>query len=231
MGEQSHTSGSGRERYERIAATANEVAQVIFSLAQGAPTPLDLVVQNITTLIDDAAALSASTPPSPRLLPAPLSPNRGATTFPPPSRDRAIRQQVATLDEQIATKRSGLAAALSDAKQACKALAAVSSHPDPSLLHAITAALRRISTCCQTLGQLIHERTVAVSSLDGLTRVSSPIDALGPVARATREALAPTRIVPMPGPAPRQIDEEWRRGPRHVDDGRRGPRITGPTAF
>jgi hypothetical protein len=100
------------------------------------------------------------------------------------------------------------------------------------LLHAITATLRRISTSCQTLGQLVHERTVAVSSLDGLTRVSNPIDTLGPVGRATWEALAPTRIVPMPAPAPRQIDDDLHRGPRHVDDGwRRGPRITGPTAF
>jgi hypothetical protein len=221
MDSRSHTPGGGRERYERIATTANEVAQVVIALAQGAPTPLDLVVQNITTLIDDAAALSASTPRSPSILPTPITTNRGATAFPPPSLARAIRQ-VATLDEQIATRSSGLTGAISDAKQACKELAAVRGRPDPSLLHAIGAALRRISTCSQTLGRLVHERTVAVSSFDGLPHVRSPISAFGSVGRATRQALAsPRSFVSPPAPAFRDVDDERRRGPR----------ITGPTAL
>jgi hypothetical protein len=229
MGSQSHTSGGGRERYERIATMANEVAQAVIALAQGAPTPLDLVVQNITALIDDAVALGASTPPSPRLLPAPLPmpAKRDATAIPSPPLASAIRQ-IATLDKQIATRRSGFGDAISDAKQACKALAAVGGHPDLSLLLEITAALRRISTCSQTLGQLVHDRTLAVSSLADLPHVDSPIDdsrVVGPVGRTTREALASQRSVTSfispPAPAPRHLDDELRRGPR----------ITGPTAF
>jgi hypothetical protein len=226
MDSQSQSSGGGRERYERIAAAAHEVAQAVIAFAQGAPTPLDLVVENITALIDDAVALSASTPRSPRLVPAPLPMpmKRDATAIPSPPLAGAIRQ-VATLDKQIATRRSGLGEAISDAKQACKALAAVGGHPDLSLLLEITAALTRISTCCQTLGQLVHDRTFAVSSLAGLPHVTGPVDdyrLVGPVGKATREALAfPTSVVPPPASAPRQVDDDWRRGPR----------ITGPTAF
>jgi len=225
MGSQSHTSSGGRERYERIAATANEVAQVVIALAQGAPTPLDLVVQNITTLVDDAVALGTTTPPSPSPHPAPIPTKRRVTAIPSPPLSTTITTQIATLDAQIAIKRGGLANAISDAKQACKVLAAVGGHADFSLLQEITAALTRISTCCQTLGQLVHDRTVAVSNLAALPQVTHPIDetrVVGPVGRTTREALAsPTSFVSPPAPASRDVDDELRWGPR----------ITGPTGF
>ena len=234
VGSQSHTSDSEQERYERIAATATEAAQVVIDLAEGGfdpldlaegdSDPLDLVVENITTLIDDAVALSASTPPSRRPGPAPLATKRGATAFPSSRLSTTIRQ-IATLDDQIAIRRGSLAEAISDTQQACKVLAAVSGRPDPSLLWAITAALTRISTCCQTLGQLAHERTRAVSSLAGLPRVSDPTGdphLVGPVGRATRDALAsPPRSVSPPASASRDVDDERREGPR----------ITGPTGF
>jgi len=184
MGIESHTSGGERERYERIAATAIEVIQEVIGLAQGGPTPLDLVVRNITTLTDDAVALSASTPSSPGLRSAPLATERGATALPQPRPSTSIRQ-IATLDDQIAIERGGFAEAISDAKQACKELAAVSGHPDPSLLHAITAALTCVNVRCQMLGQLVDERTDAVSSLSGVTR--RPIDDSRVIVKATDE--------------------------------------------
>jgi hypothetical protein len=143
-----------------------------------------LVVESIITLIDDAVALSASTPPSPRIRSTPLATNRGATAFPQPELPKTIRQ-VATLDDQIAIEGSGLTEAISDAKQACKELAAVSSRPDPSLLCAITAALTRINARCQALGQLVDERNRAVSGLAGLPGVTHPIDDSRVVVRAT----------------------------------------------
>jgi hypothetical protein len=229
MGSQSRTSNGGDERYERIATAANEVAQVVIALAQGAPTPLDLVVQNITTLIDDAVALSASTPSSPSPQPAPVPTRRDATTLPSPSLAIALKH-VAHLDDQIGTGESRLGDAIGDAKHLCSELALAVRHggPDLALLYALAAALKRVSTCSQTLGQLVHERTAAVSSLDDLSQISHPVDdfrVVGPAGRATRNALgSPTGVMSFVSP-PAPASPE-------VDDGlRRGPRISGPSAF
>jgi hypothetical protein len=184
MDSQSHTSGSERERYERIAAGAFEVAQVVIGFAVEGSDPLDFVVESITTLINDAVALSASTPPSPRLRSTPLATNRGTTAFPQPRLSTTIRQ-IATLDDQIAIEGGGLAEAISDAKQACKELAAVGGRPNPSLLCAITAALTRINARCHALGQLVDERNRAVSGLAGLPGITRPIDDSRVVVKAT----------------------------------------------
>jgi hypothetical protein len=153
MGSDSHASEGERERYERIAATAAELAQLLMALAQGAPTPRDLFVENITALLDDAVALA---PREAR------TSERRQPAVPPPGYE--VARELARIDAQTVTTGSSLRSAISDARQACKALAAASGRPDPSLLHTIAAALSRIGTCYQTLGRLSHERTLAVSS-------------------------------------------------------------------
>ena len=265
MGSQSHTSNGERERYERIAATAMELARVVIDLAEGGfdplelaegdSDPLDLVVENITALIDDTVALSASTPPSRRHSPAPRSTKRGATAFPSSRLSTTIRQ-IAAINDQIVIRRGTLAEAISDAQQACKVLAAVSGRPDPSLLWAIAAALTRISTCCQTLGQLTHERTRAISGLAGLPGVTRPIDDSRVVVKATddlrlaRPATRHPRLVVKASDDPRLIGPVQRATRAAVaspttsfvsppapasrnaeDERRRGPSIGGPTRF
>jgi hypothetical protein len=130
----------------------------------------------------------------------------------------------------------------------------VSGRPDPSLLWAITATLTRISTSCQALGQLAHERTRAVSSLAGLPRVTRPINDSRAVVKATddlrlaRPATRHPRLVVKASDDPRLIGPVQRAtrealaspttsfvsppapASRDVEDEwRRGPSIGGPT--
>lgn len=217
----SHKAESDRKRYERIVAGATEVTQTLISLADGGLTPLDLVVENITALLDDSVALAPHTPQALRLR-VQLAAAK-LTTAP----TQGPGHQLATIDFQAAKTKSRLADANSNARQLCEALAATGDRPAPSLLHAITAALRQISTDSKTLEQLGYDRTRITSGLTDLPHVDSPIDdsrVVGPVGRTTREDLASPRGVRSfdpPAPASRNVDDQLRRGPR----------ITGPTGI
>lgn len=63
----SHEAKPERERYERIVAGATEIVQTLISLADGGPTPLDLVVEKVTALLDDSVALAPHSPQALRL--------------------------------------------------------------------------------------------------------------------------------------------------------------------
>jgi hypothetical protein len=218
----SHEAKPERERYERIVAGATEIVQTLISLADGGPTPLDLVVEKVTALLDDSVALAPHSLQALRLR-VQLADVKLAT-----APTHGPGHQLATIDFQAAKTKSHLADANSNARQLCKALAATGDRPDPSLLHAITAALRQISNDSQTLEQLGYDRTRITSGLTDLPHVDSTVDdsrVVGPVGRTTREALASpgsvTSFVSPPAPASRDVDDQLRRGPR----------IAGPTGL
>jgi len=210
MGSQTHSSDGGRERYERIAAAAGELAQLLMTLQTlatlNAADMSGLVVENLTSLVlDDAAALAPHSVRSSRLSSASRSARRDhVTRWPRPADD--AEGELITIDAKTAITSGLLSDAISRARQACKALAAAGGAIDLRLLSEIAAALKRISTCYHTLGQLGHERTRVLSSLPSTRTTPSPRAALdidAPIRTTTLDGSIAYERVARPAPAKR----------------------------
>jgi hypothetical protein len=219
MGSPSHRSNGDREHCERLAASAVELLQLVTAVLQGAPTPLDLLVDTINALLDDAVELA----------PRSVQPGTELSKVTLPTRDfpRPPTQPAAKLTwicQQVHTVSAGLKAAVGSAKNDFDTLAHTEGPADPALLHRITVTLRSIQACRNNLTQLAYERNLAVSAWFADPHVS-PANALD--ARTTPAAqiprLAPsTRIVPSPAaPPPPPVS------PADCEPNRRH-RITGP---
>jgi DNA-binding CsgD family transcriptional regulator len=150
---QSSSPEAERQRYERFAARTAELAQLLMTLETlatlSASDMSSLVVKSITDLLDDALTLDPRITQGPRPSPAFASERRRAAI--PPT---GPAFEVARIEMQAADARRRLIEAISDARQALNAMAAEGGRPDPSLLHAITTALRQISDYSHTLAQL-----------------------------------------------------------------------------
>jgi hypothetical protein len=187
MGDQSHRSNTGPERYEHIAAGAAELAQLLMTLhtlmTLNAADMSPLVVENITTLVfDDAAALApridAAAAPVPlthrsRLPSVFVRDSSQAGILPASPQGKVARNVLHMIDADIAATSSDLRRAISDARQACEDLAkAGGSHP--GLLLVIAAALKQISIYSRALGQLVQDRTQLTSALRSTRVMASP---------------------------------------------------------
>jgi hypothetical protein len=211
MASQSHTSDGGRERYERIAAAASELAQLLMTLHTLATLNRadmsGLVVENLTTLVlDDAAEFASRDLRSWRLSSSSLATPDSVTRWPRSSQERVL--ELLRIDAEAANTSRHLADAISTARQACKALAEAGGSLDLRLLQEVAAALRRVSSCYHTLGQFAHDRTLALSSLrDTLTM---------PLRQTPADIETPTRVTPIDGTrrvrSARQMTDDRLRG-------------------
>jgi hypothetical protein len=203
MGSPSDHPDGERERYQRFAASAAELLQLVTAL-QGTTTPLDLLVENINALLTDAIELAPKT-----AQPTIRQPTVTLTYELPRRPAHSPAAELTRINNEAARVNTTLAGAVSNAKNAFEALARAEGHPSPALLHTITAALAAIQTCRDSLMQLAHDHKIAVASprlaLDGFLARTMP-------AASSRSFVSPSA----PASSPR-VDNEPRQGPRVTD--------------
>ena len=178
-----HNSDGERQRYEKILAKLNELVTLLiaFDICDGAgfvdqSDELDLLVETITALVDDAIELGSRSPKPPYLDPAVTStPSRPLQLGVSPEEETTI------IDRPAAELESRLGEAISDAMQACKELCSQSC-PDLKLLYRIKGALDTISDCHYKLRRVnsrsipapVGMRSVDPPAHSGATRVRAP---------------------------------------------------------
>jgi hypothetical protein len=220
----SHSSDGARERYERVGAVS---AKLLALLVGGPPdTPLDLVVEMLDALIQDAQELEVSAADVSGDIRHRLFSLQIDQASAEPTRRARIASSVARLEAiggQVATQRHVLEQAIGSAHQAFKELAAAGGPPSRALLDRLNQALSDIQSSAARLDRLGFERSDAVSlaTLDPREDAAAP-PSITP-APGVREAADPGGIVR----APRFAEEPAPPGttiqPPYGDDQLRGP--------
>jgi hypothetical protein len=153
----SSSDATERERHRRIAAALMEVAQALLTLhglvRLDGQDMSGLVVQNITTLLDDAIDLERDASQHARLVWAIGEATEEFRTLTP-----------VAIDALAASKRSQLYDAISNAMEAFKRLArAAEGCPDSALLDAVTEALQAVQDCSDALTHPGQQHTAMLS--------------------------------------------------------------------
>jgi CspA family cold shock protein len=169
----SDTPGIVREHYERIAARAAEVAQLLIAPeTPEAPYMLGPVEHVLTALLDEAATLVSYAPESP---PLPTALIHGGRRSDAQASKSPLKRasEIARIDAQAATTRSHLADAVSYATRISTDLAAAEGRPDPTLIRTLGHTLVLIVDSVRDLERLDHARSLAMASGTG-NYVSAP---------------------------------------------------------
>ena len=204
----SDSSDGPRERYERVAALS---AKLLTLLVGGPPdTPLELVVELLDALIQDARELEAGAVDASGEIRHRLFELQIELASAEPARRARVASSVAELErigDQVADQRHALERAIGDAHQAFKQLAAAGGPPSRALLEGLTRVLSEIQSCAVRLQRLGYERTNAVSL--------APLDPQHPAPPPTIAA-APRQVVEPAPPGttiPSADDDDQLRGP------------------